>query len=87
MLVKVLPLLMNPYVFTILLSTLGLGTTMTFASSHWLIAWIGLEINTLAIVPLMAYQHHPRAVEATTKYFLVQATAAAMLLFASTTNA
>nr|WMI34820.1 NADH dehydrogenase subunit 2 [Sardinops sagax] len=78
---------MNPYVFTILLSTLGLGTTMTFASSHWLMAWMGLEINTLAIVPLMAYQHHPRAVEATTKYFLVQATAAAMLLFASTTNA
>nr|QNK04371.1 NADH dehydrogenase subunit 2 [Alosa fallax] len=78
---------MNPYVLTILLSSLGLGTTMTFASSHWLLAWMGLEINTLAIVPMMAYQHHPRAVEATTKYFLTQATAAAMLLFASTTNA
>nr|YP_004464960.1 NADH dehydrogenase subunit 2 [Rasbora daniconius]BAK22927.1 NADH dehydrogenase subunit 2 [Rasbora daniconius] len=78
---------MNPYVLVILLYSLGLGTTMTFASSHWLLAWMGLEINTLAITPLMAQQHHPRAVEATTKYFLIQATAAAMILFASTTNA
>nr|QNO34441.1 NADH dehydrogenase subunit 2 [Acrossocheilus wenchowensis] len=78
---------MNPYVLTVLLSSLGLGTTLTFASSHWLLAWMGLEINTLAIAPLMAQHHHPRAVEATTKYFLTQATAAAMILFASTTNA
>nr|BAU46080.1 NADH dehydrogenase subunit 2 [Osteochilus sp. CBM-ZF-12420] len=78
---------MSPYVLMILLSSLGLGTTLTFASSHWLLAWMGLEINTLAIIPLMAQYHHPRAVEATTKYFLVQATAAAMILFASTTNA
>nr|YP_010397851.1 NADH dehydrogenase subunit 2 [Rasbora kalbarensis]UQJ79063.1 NADH dehydrogenase subunit 2 [Rasbora kalbarensis] len=78
---------MNPYVLAILLYSLGLGTTVTFASSHWLLAWMGLEINTLAITPLMAQQHHPRAVEATTKYFLIQATAAATILFASTTNA
>nr|AJF23030.1 NADH dehydrogenase subunit 2 [Barbatula toni] len=78
---------MNPYVLTTLLSSLGLGTALTFASSHWLLAWMGLEVNTLAIIPLMAQQHHPRAVEATTKYFLVQATAAAMVLFAATTNA
>nr|UXB57224.1 NADH dehydrogenase subunit 2 [Mylocheilus caurinus] len=78
---------MNPYVLATLLSSLGLGTTLTFASSHWLLAWMGLEINTLAIIPLMAQHHHPRAVEATTKYFLTQATAAAMILFASTTNA
>nr|WNH22428.1 NADH dehydrogenase subunit 2 [Caulolatilus microps] len=78
---------MNPYVLSTLLCGLGFGTTITFASSHWLLAWMGLEINTLAILPLMAQHHHPRAVEATTKYFLTQATAAAMLLFASTTNA
>nr|WNH38569.1 NADH dehydrogenase subunit 2 [Selene setapinnis] len=78
---------MNPYILAVLLFGLGLGTTITFASSHWLLAWMGLEINTLAIIPLMAQHHHPRAVEATTKYFLTQATAAAVLLFASTTNA
>uniref|UniRef100_UPI0030FE9A66 NADH dehydrogenase subunit 2 n=1 Tax=Chaetodipterus faber TaxID=75018 RepID=UPI0030FE9A66 len=78
---------MNPLVLSALLIGLGLGTTVTCASSHWLLAWMGLEINTLAILPLMARYHHPRAVEATTKYFLTQATAAAMLLFASATNA
>nr|AHA81946.1 NADH dehydrogenase subunit 2 [Etheostoma kantuckeense] len=78
---------MNPYILAALLFGLGLGTTVTFASSHWLLAWMGLEMNTLAIMPLMAQHHHPRAVEATTKYFLTQATAAAMILFASTTNA
>nr|WMN13875.1 NADH dehydrogenase subunit 2 [Malacocottus zonurus] len=78
---------MNPYILSTLLFGLGLGTTITFASSHWLLAWMGLEMNTLAILPLMAQHHHPRAVEATTKYFLTQATGAAMLLFASTTNA
>nr|AWT08143.1 NADH dehydrogenase subunit 2 [Sternopygus macrurus] len=78
---------MNPHVLVILLSSLGLGTTLTFASSHWLLAWMGLEINTLAIIPLMTQHHHPRAVEAATKYFLTQATAAATMLFASTTNA
>nr|YP_009739232.1 NADH dehydrogenase subunit 2 [Ailia coila]QIC20051.1 NADH dehydrogenase subunit 2 [Ailia coila] len=78
---------MSPYVITILLSSLGLGTTLTFMSSHWLLAWMGLEINTLAILPLMAQHHHPRAAEASTKYFLAQAAAAATILFASTINA
>nr|YP_009254318.1 NADH dehydrogenase subunit 2 [Proscyllium habereri]ANC73492.1 NADH dehydrogenase subunit 2 [Proscyllium habereri] len=78
---------MNPIVLTILISSLGLGTTLTFIGSHWLLVWMGLEINTLAIIPLMIHQHHPRAVEATTKYFITQATASTLLLFASVTNA
>nr|YP_006575966.1 NADH dehydrogenase subunit 2 [Bahaba taipingensis]AFO73299.1 NADH dehydrogenase subunit 2 [Bahaba taipingensis] len=78
---------MNPIVSCTLLLALGLGTTITFASSHWFLAWMGLEINTLAILPLMAQYHHPRATEATLKYFLTQATAASTLLFATTTNA
>nr|QHI42934.1 NADH dehydrogenase subunit 2 [Trisopterus luscus] len=78
---------MNPFILSALLLSLGLGTTLTFASSHWLLAWMGLEISTLAIIPLMSQHHHPRAVEATTKYFITQAAAAALILFASTTNA
>nr|AIZ76654.1 NADH dehydrogenase subunit 2 [Odontobutis yaluensis] len=78
---------MSPYIYMLLLSSLGLGTTITFMGSHWLLAWMGLEINTLAIIPLMTQHHHPRTTEAATKYFLTQATAASTLLFASTTNA
>nr|YP_003457292.1 NADH dehydrogenase subunit 2 [Coelophrys brevicaudata]BAI77054.1 NADH dehydrogenase subunit 2 [Coelophrys brevicaudata] len=78
---------MSPYILFTLMFGLGLGTTLTFVSSHWLLAWMGIEMNTLAFIPLMARHHHPRAVEATTKYFLAQAAAAAVLLFAALTNA
>nr|YP_009232562.1 NADH dehydrogenase subunit 2 [Ninox scutulata]AMA34363.1 NADH dehydrogenase subunit 2 [Ninox scutulata] len=78
---------MNPH--TKLLTTLSLllGTTITISSNHWLMAWTGLEINTLAIIPLISKSHHPRAIEAAIKYFLVQATASALLLFSSMINA
>nr|AAT09492.1 NADH dehydrogenase subunit 2 [Ophiomorus punctatissimus] len=78
---------MNPLMTSLMLSSLALGSIITMSSFHWLIAWIGLELNTLAIIPIIAKQHHPRATEATTKYFLTQAAASAMVLFASTTNA
>nr|WNH22584.1 NADH dehydrogenase subunit 2 [Malacoctenus macropus] len=78
---------MVPITVCTFLLALALGTTVTFASSHWLLAWMGLEINTLAILPLMTKVHSPREVEAATKYFLAQAASTAMLLFASTLNA
>nr|NP_795834.1 NADH dehydrogenase subunit 2 [Salangichthys microdon]BAC58239.1 NADH dehydrogenase subunit 2 [Salangichthys microdon] len=78
---------MNPYVTSFLISALGLGTALTFSSSHWLLAWMGLEINTLAIIPLMTQKHSPRSVEAAAKYFITQAAAAATIMFASATNA
>nr|ACB38629.1 NADH dehydrogenase subunit 2 [Gazza squamiventralis] len=78
---------MNPYILTILLLGLGLGTSLTISSSHWVLVWMGLEINTLAIIPLMTQHHHPRATEAATKYFLTQATAATIMLFSATMNA
>nr|AKE07141.1 NADH dehydrogenase subunit 2 [Monopterus albus] len=78
---------MNPYLLIVLLTSLGLGTALTLSSTHWLLAWLGLEVGTLAILPLMATPHHPRATEIATKYFIVQATAAATLLFAAINNA
>nr|ADF55229.1 NADH dehydrogenase subunit 2 [Trachylepis variegata] len=78
---------MSPIMYSIILSNVAIGTIITMTSFHWLLAWIGLELNTLAIVPIIAKKHHPRATEATTKYFLTQAAASAMILFASTMNA
>nr|AAQ09181.1 NADH dehydrogenase subunit 2 [Sceloporus utiformis] len=78
---------MSPTTSTILISSLASGTIITASSNHWLMAWIGLEMNTLAIIPLISKQHHPRATEATTKYFLTQAAASALILFSSTMNA
>nr|YP_010154891.1 NADH dehydrogenase subunit 2 [Hylarana latouchii]QQX28234.1 NADH dehydrogenase subunit 2 [Hylarana latouchii] len=78
---------MNPLALTIFLLSLAIGTTITLSSYHWLLAWIGLEINTLAIIPMMAMMPHPRAIEAATKYFLTQAAASALVLFSSLINA
>nr|QXM27417.1 NADH dehydrogenase subunit II [Vanellus chilensis] len=78
---------MNPHAKLIFFLSLLLGTTITISSNHWMMAWTGLEINTLAIIPLISKSHHPRAIEASIKYFLVQATASALVLFSSTINA
>nr|AAC62292.1 NADH dehydrogenase subunit 2 [Oplurus cuvieri] len=78
---------MSPMTTTLLISSLATGTIITASSYHWLMAWIGLEINTLSIIPIISKQHHPRATEAATKYFLTQAAASATILFSSTLNA
>nr|AWX36036.1 NADH dehydrogenase subunit 2 [Todiramphus australasia] len=78
---------MSPHAKLISMFSLLLGTTITISSNHWMMAWTGLEINTLAIIPLISKSHHPRAIEAAIKYFLVQAAASAMILFSSTINA
>nr|AEP04269.1 NADH dehydrogenase subunit II [Melanodryas cucullata westralensis]AEP04270.1 NADH dehydrogenase subunit II [Melanodryas cucullata westralensis] len=78
---------MNPQAKLIFTISLLLGTTITISSNHWITAWAGLEINTLAILPLISKSHHPRAIEAATKYFLTQAAASTLVLFSSMTNA
>nr|WIF20110.1 NADH dehydrogenase subunit 2 [Troglodytes aedon] len=78
---------MNPQAKLVFTISLLLGTTITVSSNHWVLAWTGLEINTLAILPLISKSHHPRAIEAATKYFLVQAAASTLVLFSSMTNA
>nr|ATX74592.1 NADH dehydrogenase subunit 2 [Gehyra kimberleyi]ATX74593.1 NADH dehydrogenase subunit 2 [Gehyra kimberleyi]ATX74594.1 NADH dehydrogenase subunit 2 [Gehyra kimberleyi] len=78
---------MNPIIWSILITSLSTSTIITMASHHWMLAWLGLELNTLSILPIIMKPPHPRATEATMKYFLIQALAAAMILFASTMNA
>nr|AIG88062.1 NADH dehydrogenase subunit II [Anolis medemi] len=78
---------MSPTIFLIILSSLATGTIITMTSHHWLFAWVGLEMNTLAIIPTIATMHNPRSTEAATKYFLTQAAASSMILFSSMTNA
>nr|ADN30014.1 NADH dehydrogenase subunit 2 [Asaccus montanus] len=78
---------MNPMVLTILITSLATSTIITMSSHHWLMAWLGLELSTLSILPIIMQPKHPRATEATTKYFLMQATAAGLILFAGSMNA
>nr|AAL10110.1 NADH dehydrogenase subunit 2 [Varanus prasinus] len=78
---------MNPIISLILLSSMIAGTVLTVTSHHWVSAWLGLELNTLAIIPIIAKTHHPRATEASTKYFLIQAASSALILLAGIINA
>nr|AEP94631.1 NADH dehydrogenase subunit 2 [Toxostoma crissale]AEP94632.1 NADH dehydrogenase subunit 2 [Toxostoma crissale]ATV82192.1 NADH dehydrogenase subunit 2 [Toxostoma crissale] len=78
---------MNPQAKLVFTTSLLLGSTITISSNHWITAWAGLEINTLAVLPMISKSHHPRAIEAATKYFLVQAAASTLVLFSSMTNA
>nr|AGR85400.1 NADH dehydrogenase subunit 2 [Selenidera piperivora] len=78
---------MNPNAMLITSSSLILGSTIVISSNHWALTWTGLEINTLAIIPMISKSHHPRAIEASIKYFLVQAAASAIILLSSTINA
>nr|AYG99305.1 NADH dehydrogenase subunit 2 [Platyrrhinus umbratus] len=77
---------MNPLIFSVIMSTVILGTTIVMTSSHWLMVWIGFEMNMLAIIPVLMKTHHPRSTEAATKYFLTQATASMLLMLAVIIN-
>nr|AAG00733.1 NADH dehydrogenase subunit 2 [Acanthosaura lepidogaster] len=63
-----------------------LSTSLTALSNNWILAWLSLELNTLAILPVISKTKHPRAIEASTKYFLTQAVASCLLLSSSTIN-
>nr|ADF59286.1 NADH dehydrogenase subunit 2 [Cyrtodactylus sp. CDS-2010a] len=78
---------MNPIIWSTLVTSLLASTIITMSSNHWLLAWFGLELNTLSILPTIMKSHHPRATEAATKYFLIQVAAATLILLASTMNA
>nr|YP_009754751.1 NADH dehydrogenase subunit 2 [Megaerops niphanae]QIP52799.1 NADH dehydrogenase subunit 2 [Megaerops niphanae] len=77
---------MNPITLIIIMLTVILGTLIVMMSSHWLMVWIGFELNMLAIIPILMKKYNPRSMEASTKYFLTQATASMLLMLAITIN-
>nr|YP_004934831.1 NADH dehydrogenase subunit 2 [Trichocera bimacula]AET13095.1 NADH dehydrogenase subunit 2 [Trichocera bimacula] len=62
--------------------TLISSTMIVVSSNSWLGAWIGLEINLLSFIPLMINTNNLMTTEASLKYFLTQALASSILLFA-----
>nr|AEQ03924.1 NADH dehydrogenase subunit 2 [Stegana wuyishanensis] len=58
------------------------GSLITVTANSWLGAWMGLEINLLSFIPLMSDNNNLMSTEASLKYFLTQAMASTVLLFA-----
>nr|YP_003667896.1 NADH dehydrogenase subunit 2 [Brookesia decaryi]BAJ08061.1 NADH dehydrogenase subunit 2 [Brookesia decaryi] len=78
---------MSPITQLIISFNLITGTIITASSHHWLMAWSGLELNMLSILVIIMQPKHPRAAEASIKYFLVQVIASALMMFSGTLNA
>nr|YP_009176806.1 NADH dehydrogenase subunit 2 [Delia antiqua]ALJ11005.1 NADH dehydrogenase subunit 2 [Delia antiqua] len=60
---------------------LMMGTLISISANSWLGTWMGLEINLLSFIPLMK-DNKLMSTEASLKYFLTQALASSMFLFA-----
>lgn len=55
-------------------------TLISISSSNWLSIWIGLELNLFSIIPVLNLKSSIYSIEATIKYFLIQAFASILLL-------
>nr|YP_009424541.1 NADH dehydrogenase subunit 2 [Chlorotocus crassicornis]ASU92687.1 NADH dehydrogenase subunit 2 [Chlorotocus crassicornis] len=62
------------------LSTLMLGAFIALSSSSWFTAWLGLELNLLSFIPLIASKSNTYSSEAALKYFLIQALGSSIIL-------
>nr|QBC73147.1 NADH dehydrogenase subunit 2 [Bathysciadiidae sp. MNHN-IM-2013-40843] len=59
------------------------GTLISISTSYWLIMWLGMEINLIAFIPLMASQGKPVESEAAIKYFIFQALGSSLFILGS----
>nr|QBC73219.1 NADH dehydrogenase subunit 2 [Pseudococculinidae sp. MNHN-IM-2013-40847] len=59
------------------------GTILTLSSTHWLMMWMGLEINLLGFIPLLMFQSSSSETEAGVKYFIFQAIGSSMIMTGS----
>lgn len=55
-------------------------TLISISASNWLSIWIGLELNLFSIIPILNFKSSIYSIEATIKYFLIQAFASIILL-------
>nr|YP_009945213.1 NADH dehydrogenase subunit 2 [Pliacanthopus bimaculatus]QOE17720.1 NADH dehydrogenase subunit 2 [Pliacanthopus bimaculatus] len=63
------------------LMTLISGMLISLCANSWMGAWMGLEINMLSFIPMLASNKNMLSTEASLKYFLIQAIASTTLLF------
>nr|WRO45013.1 NADH dehydrogenase subunit 2 [Cantharis brunneipennis] len=57
-----------------------LSTLISISSTSWMGMWVGLEMNLLAIIPLMYSKTSISSSEASVKYFIVQTIASSIII-------
>nr|AGA56179.1 NADH dehydrogenase subunit 2 [Polycheles typhlops] len=60
-----------------------LGVFLTISSTSWFSAWVGLELNLLAFIPLITSKNNLFYSESALSYFLIQALGSALLIFSA----
>nr|DBA44264.1 TPA_asm: NADH dehydrogenase subunit 2 [Peltospira delicata] len=71
-----------PYGFLFLFMTI-FGALYSLSASHWLGAWVGLEVNLIAFIPIILYRGITLETESAIKYFIFQAVGSALIMFSS----
>lgn len=71
---------------TAFITTLLIGVLFATTSPSWLTAWLGLELNLLSFIPLMASKSNIYSSDAAIKYFLIQALGSTFILIDSLIN-
>jgi len=69
-----------PYGFLFFFITI-FGAVYSLRSRHWLGAWVGLEINLIAFIPIILYRGIVLETESAIKYFIFQAVGSALIIF------
>lgn len=76
-------LILFSLVHYLFLITLILGLSISICARSWFRAWIGLELNLLSFIPLIASKNNSYSSEAALKYFLIQALGSVILLIST----
>nr|WRO45077.1 NADH dehydrogenase subunit 2 [Themus hedini] len=71
---------MNKNFKLLFFNLLMLSTLISISASSWLGMWMGLEMNLLAIIPLMYTKNSITSSEASVKYFIVQTIASSIII-------
>nr|YP_009245640.1 NADH dehydrogenase subunit 2 [Oligolophus tienmushanensis]AIG60121.1 NADH dehydrogenase subunit 2 [Oligolophus tienmushanensis] len=63
-----------------------LGSMISISANSWFPIWLGLEMNIMGFIPLIVNKSNIFSIEASLKYFLVQAISSSILLLSSIQN-
>uniref|UniRef100_A0A1X9ZNP8 NADH-ubiquinone oxidoreductase chain 2 n=1 Tax=Decemunciger sp. AB-2017 TaxID=1980157 RepID=A0A1X9ZNP8_9ANNE len=66
----------------LMFSMLLFGIAVSLSAENWLTIWMGLEINLYCFLPMILSNSKNQEKEAAAKYFITQAIASAMIMFA-----
>ena len=64
-------------------SIIVISTLLTLMANNVIIIWVGLELNLLAIIPLLINSYHINESESAIKYFIIQAIGGILFLLGS----